>query len=170
MRQCIAIFALLLTAFLGGCASVPASSDTVVFIVVRHAEKASDDPRDPALTPAGLQRAQRLAELLGRTPLAAAYATEYRRTQQTAQPAAAAHRLALASYAAGQPAAEFAGMLRRTHPRGTVLVVGHSNTVPDIVAALCGCSVEPIADDDFGNLYRVGFDRGGRATLQQDRY
>lgn len=170
MRLCIATFALLLAAVLGGCASVPAPGDTAVFIVVRHAEKASDDPRDPSLSPAGLQRAQRLAELLDGTSLTTAYATEYRRTQQTAQPAAAAHGLVLTPYDAGQPAEAFTGMLRRTHPRGAVLVVGHSNTVPGIVSALCGCSVEPIGDDDYGNLYRVGFDRDGRATLQHDRY
>lgn len=170
MRRCIAIFTLLLAAVLGGCASVPASGDAAMFIVVRHAEKASDDPRDPSLSPAGLQRAQRLAELLEGTPLTAAYATEYRRTQQTAQPAVAAHGLTPAPYAASQPAAEFTGMLRQAHPRGAVLVVGHSNTVPGIVSALCGCDVAPIADDDYGNLYRIGFDRDGRATLQHDRY
>ena len=169
MRRCIAIFTLLLAAVPGGCASVRASGDTV-FIVVRHAEKASDDPRDPSLSPAGLQRAQRLAELLEGTPLTAAYATEYRRTQQTAQPAVAAHGLTPAPYAASQPAAEFTGMLRQAHPRGAVLVVGHSNTVPGIVSALCGCDVDPIGDDDYGNLYRIGFDRDGRATLRHDRY
>ena len=170
MRQRIATIALLLAAALGGCASVNAPGDTALFIVVRHAEKASDDPRDPTLSPAGMQRAQRLAQLLEGTSLTAAYATEYRRTQQTAQPVAEARGLVPTAYAASQPAAGFASMLRRTHQGGAVLVVGHSNTVPDIVTALCGCSVDPIGDDDYGNLYRIRFDRDGRATLQHDRY
>lgn len=170
MRRCIALVAVLLTIVLGGCATAPASTQGPVFIVVRHAEKAGDDPRDPSLSTAGLQRAQRLAELLAESPLSAAYATEYRRTQQTAQPAATARGLSVMPYAADQAAAEFAAMVRRTHPRGAVLIVGHSNTVPGIVSALCGCSVDPIGDDDYGNLYRVGFGRDGHPALLRERY
>lgn len=166
----IASLALLLSIVLGGCATAPASTEGVAFVVVRHAEKASDGSKDPPLTSVGLQRAQRLAQLLADTPLSAVYATEYRRTQQTAQPSASARRLTVRPYEAEQSATEFAAMLRSAHPHGEVLVVGHSNTVPGIVAALCGCTVAPIGDDDYGNVYRVRFGPDGAAALDHERY
>ena len=140
------------------------------FVVVRHAEKATDDPRDPTLTAAGEARARALAARLDDAGLVAVYATAYLRTQLTARPAAVARGLTVETYDADMAAPEFADALRRTHPRGTVLVVGHSNTVPGIVSALCGCDVAPIADDDFGNLYRVRVNAAGRTRMSQERY
>lgn len=99
----------------------------------------------------------------------AAYATAFRRTQQTAAPAATAHGLAVSSYDARQDAGEFAAALRQRHARGTVLVVGHSNTVPAIAAALCGCAVAPINEDEYDRRLRVRIDDGGTATLVADR-
>jgi broad specificity phosphatase PhoE len=139
------------------------------FVVVRHAEKASDDPRDPQLSDAGRARAQRLATALAAQPLVAAYATAYRRSQQTAAPAAARHGLAVTAYDARQDVGAFAAALRQRHARGTVLVVGHSNTVPGIAAALCGCTVAPLGDDEFDRRLSVRFDRDGTATLVDAR-
>ena len=125
---------------LAACAGVPRpdADPATTFIVVRHAEKI-DASRDPGLSATGQARAQALAGLLAGEPLAAAYATEFQRTQQTALPSAEAHHLAVTRYPAGSPAIAFADQLRATHPRASVLVVGHSNTVPAIVAALCRC-------------------------------
>ena len=44
---------------------------------------------------------------------------------------------------------------RQQHP-GAILIVGHGDTVPPLVGALCQCQVAPIADVDFGNLYEIG--------------
>ncbi len=137
----------------------------VEFVVVRHAEKRSDDPRDPALSDAGLSRAQRLAASLAQQPLVAAYATAYRRTQQTATPAAAAHGLAVTTYDAKQDVAAFAAALKQRHPGGTVLVVGHSNTVAGIAAALCTCVVTPLRDDEFDRRLHVRIAGDGEASL-----
>lgn len=155
------------------CGTVaPATADgaTATFILVRHAEKATDDARDPSLSDAGLARAAKLATLLADAPLTAAYATEYRRTQQTARPAADGHGIVVTTYDARTPEAAFASRLRTAHGRGTVLVVGHSNTVPGIVAALLGAPVEPMQDDQFGRLYRVSIGVDGKATLAQESY
>jgi len=141
----------------------------VEFVIVRHAEKGNDDPRDPQLTAAGLARAQRLAASLASAPLAAVYATSYRRTRQTATPSAAGHALAVTTYDAKQDAGEFAAALRQRHASGTVLVVGHSNTVPAIAAALCACAVAPIGDDEYDRRLRVRFDGRGSATLSDAR-
>ncbi len=142
----------------------------VTFVVVRHAEKAGDDPRDPNLSEAGRARAAALAGLLQQRDLVSAYATGFRRTQQTAQPAADAHGITVATYDAALPAAEIAERLRRENAAGTVLVVGHSNTVPQIASALCACEVAPIDEDDYGNLYEIRIDGDGATALSQRRY
>ena len=146
-------------------------SATLTFIVVRHAEKATDDPRDPSLSDAGLARASALATLLQPRDVVAAYATAFRRTQATAAAdrQRAPHR-ASRTYDAAEPAAAFASRLRHDHATGTVLVVGHSNTVPGIVSALCACEVAPIDDGDYGNLYEVRISGDAAPALSQRRY
>lgn len=161
---------------LAACAGVPApvpaddSTGGATFIVVRHAEKADDAARDPDLSAAGQERALDLARQLAREDLVAVHATAFRRTQQTVQPTADAHGIPPATYDAGQPAEAFAARLRAEHPRGTVLVAGHSNTVPGIVAALCGCPVEEMPETEYDRLSTVRFDAGGRPRLEVTRY
>ena len=163
---------LLLTACLlfAACAGAPERDTSLAFIVVRHVEKASDDARDPALSAIGERHAAALAGRLRDEPLTAVYATPFRRTQQTARPVAEAHGLGVASYAAELPAGELALRLRRDHRGGAVLVVGHSNTVPGIVGALCDCAVAPLDEDDYGDLYRIRQGAAGRAELVQERF
>jgi len=81
-----------------------------------------------------------------------------------------ARRLAITPYPAGQPATEFAARLRAAHPRGSVLIAGHSNTVPDIVAALCACAVAPMADHEYDRMSIVRLDADGSARLDVTRY
>jgi broad specificity phosphatase PhoE len=147
-----------------------ATPTTTTFIIVRHAEKATDDKKDPSLSEAGLMRADRLAARLVDEPLVAAYATDYRRTRQTAAPAAEAHEIVVSVYDAQLPATTLVSQLRKAHTHGTVLVVGHSNTVPEIVAALSGTIVPQMADDEFDRLYRIDLKADGETTLFQDRY
>ena len=121
---------------LSACASLPMSSTpaTVDFIVVRHAEKetGADVGQDPALTAAGRVRAAAIAQALADAPVAAVYSTDYARTRETALPTARAHGLEVVTYDAREPAETLAARLRASHATGTVLVVGHSNTVPAI--------------------------------------
>jgi broad specificity phosphatase PhoE len=159
----------LLLCVLSACASRPAAVP-LEFVLVRHAEKADDDPRDPSLSDAGRARAQRLAESFAGREVFAVYATGYKRTRDTAGPTASAHATAVSVYDAKLPAAEFAAQLRRRHPVGKVLVVGHSNTVPDIAAALCGCEVAPMTDTEFDRRIVVDFDGQGRPHLSETRY
>jgi phosphohistidine phosphatase SixA len=152
------------------CAAPQARDGSVAFIVVRHAEKAKDDPRDPSLSETGQKRALALARTLQDQPIVAAYATQYRRTRQTAQPAADAHGVTVIAYDADVPASALAAQLRRDHASGAVLVVGHSNTVPDIVSALCGCAVPPLAESDYGDLYRVSNAGGATPQLTHEHF
>lgn len=165
-------FALVL--LLSACASSPGPDHEpapgVTFVVVRHAEKASDGGKDPGLTAAGTARAQALATRLSSAPVRAAYATGYRRTQLTATPSAQAHGLGVTTYDADQPADQLAARLRRDHADGHVLIVGHSNTAPQIAAALCGCTVAPMDDAEFDRLMTVRIGSDGEAVFSTERY
>ncbi|HRO26403.1 MAG TPA: phosphoglycerate mutase family protein [Luteimonas sp.] len=142
----------------------------MTFVVVRHGEKTSDTEHDPELSAAGLERAQALARQLADDDLVAVYTSDYRRTRQTAQPSAAAHRLEAVVYDAKLPADEFARQLKAAHRHGTVLVAGHSNTVPGIVTALCACEVEAMPDSEYDRLSTIHVDADGRARLVVGRY
>lgn len=156
---------------LSACANTaPRADDALRFIVVRHAEKTDDGSRDPALNAKGQARAQALREALASEPLRAAYATNFQRTRQTAQPTAQAHQVVTTTYDAKQPPVEFAAQLRQRHANGAVLVVGHSNTAPDIVAALCGCKAPPLDETEYDRLSIVEIAPGKPPQLIQRRY
>ena len=165
------IFAsLLLATSLAACATPTIhDADPLEVVVVRHAEKLADGD-DPGLSDPGRARAQRLAYLLRASPLVAVYSTDTQRTRQTGKPSADAHGLALTIYNPRMPPAEFVAWMEQTHPHGTILVVGHSNTAPAIAAALCRCGVEPMGETEYGRVMRVRFAADGSATLGIERY
>lgn len=165
--------ALLLVAASSGCAvkvATPHSQPGTTFILVRHAEKVADGSRDPALTPGGRARSLALARDLRDEPLRAVLATPYRRTQQTGAPTAALHGLEVTTYDANEPASALGKRLSSQHRHGTVLIVGHSNTVAGIASALCGCEVSPLRDDEYDRRIRIRVAADGRAWLREDRY
>lgn len=127
-------------------------ADTTV-IVVRHAEKASNE-RDPALSDKGQVRANALAHVLGHTPVDAIYTTQYLRTRQTAEPLAAARNLkAVALEATDTHITELAARVRESHRGDTVVIVGHSNTVPPILEALGASEPPAMTDEQYDLLY-----------------
>lgn len=140
--------------------ALPALAADTLVIVVRHAEKAVEPGPDPALSDAGRARAERLAAILADARITAAYSTQFKRTRDTAAPAAKARGLEVRVHEAhpGQAEADAAALaaeIRARHAGGTVLVVAHSNTVPAIVKALAGIDVPAIADDEYDRLYVV---------------
>ncbi len=151
-------------------AAAPAWAAETVIVVVRHAEKASDDPRDPSLSEAGRKRAQALAESLARAGLDAVYTTQFRRTRQTAEPAAQAAgvepqvRPVSADNAPGYGAGLLAEI--RALPAGsTVLVVGHSNTVPGLVEAFSGQRVPEMPETEYDRYTVVVLGEDGARVL-----
>ena len=135
---------------LAGCATA-SSAPAPAYYVMRHLEKA--DGPDPALSAAGAVNAQRLAAWFeGRGKPQAIYVSPTRRARETAAPLAARLGLTLTEYNPADTAALVARV--RAEP-GSVLVVGHSNTVPDIVAALGGTRPAPLADSDYGSIWIV---------------
>jgi phosphohistidine phosphatase SixA len=94
------------------------------------------------------------------------YSTEYRRTRQTAEPLASALGIQITAV----PASDVGGLVERLkHSTGVSLVVGHSNTIPDIVKALDATGPVRIADDEYDGLY-VLIPRDGAAQLLQLKY
>ena len=148
---------------------VSAASTTTVF-VMRHAEKLASNPddKDPPLAPAGEARALELAKHFGGAPkgqsLDAIIVTELRRTQDTVRPLA--NRLGIPVIVV--PANDPAGAAKRAlhdFRGGRVLIVGHSDTVPEIVEALSGVEVGPMSDTEYGILYIVAVPRFSRSEV-----
>jgi broad specificity phosphatase PhoE len=122
-------------------------------LLIRHAEPGETPPGNPTLNPAGQARAQTLRHVAGSSGVAAIFATELTRTQETVQPLATQLGLSVTQV----PAADVVGLVSqiRTNHRGqVVLVAGHSNTVPQIIQELGGGTVT-IADTEFDNLFVV---------------
>jgi broad specificity phosphatase PhoE len=117
-------------------------------LLVRHADRQGNAD---ALNAAGTERAEELAHVLEKAGIGAIYSSEAVRTQQTAAPTATL----LGLTPTAMPAADVAGLvslIRSDHSGQTVLVVGHSNTVPQIIVALGGPTVT-IGENEYDNLY-----------------
>jgi broad specificity phosphatase PhoE len=109
---------------------------------------------DPPLSAAGQARAQELFEIVKDSGLDAIYATEFQRTQLTGQPTATGLGLTTQVINASDTQILVNNILAN-HRGEEVLVVGHSNTVPDIVQALGGFAIGPISENDFDNMFIV---------------
>lgn len=139
------------------------------FILVRHAEKESTGT-DPNLTLDGQARAEELKRILKNIPLGAVFSTNYNRTKQTAMPTATDKGLSLQTYDPAQPDPLVDGILTN-HAGGAVLIVGHSNTIPDLLNFLTGSNAYPdIPDSQFDNLYIVSVYEKGKATVLHLKY
>lgn len=147
---------------------------TVVYFV-RHAEKQTDAGRDPALTDAGTTRAQCLAEQLKAKDFTHVFTTHLRRTIATGAPLATVAGLTPEVITAGEEAQVLERL--KALPKGaTVLVVGHSNTVPKMILALGGKveNLDPrgfLPETDYDRLFEVslGVD-DAPAQAQETRY
>jgi broad specificity phosphatase PhoE len=153
--------------------SVPqASAQQTTVILVRHAEKA-EGAGDVALTDAGRARAARLAELLKHAGISAVLSTPFLRTKDTALPTAQALGIEVTLTAPPAGAAfgqEIAQRIMREYKGRSVLVVGHSNTTPEVIQSLGAPAVPAIADGEYDNLYVVQIEAGGRAHLIRAKY
>jgi len=129
------------------------ASNTTTVLVVRHAEKMPVPPDDPPLSAAGLARAEALARWLSDSGVQTIYVSEKLRTRQTAEPVAKR----LGAEIIERPGDDVDGLvaaLRSRHRGETVLVVGHSNTLPAIVRRLGG-EAAPIGQSDYSRLFVV---------------
>jgi broad specificity phosphatase PhoE len=138
----------------------PVVAEAQMVIVVRHAERADGGvappsmagSADPELSEIGKARAQKLAAMLGDAGIVAIYTTQYRRTKDTAAPLAAKIGVTAEVVSSGGIPALIAKI--KSHATGVVLVVGHSNTVPEVVKALGG-SVVTVGDNEYDSMFFV---------------
>jgi len=135
---------------------------------MRHAEKAALPAEDPPLSAAGEARAQALANILGQAPaelrIQGIFVSELRRTQETVRPLA--NRLGVPVIVV--PAADISLVVERARDEyrgGRVLIVGHSNTVPEIVEELSGRKVPAMGEGEYGIAYVVALPRFSRASV-----
>jgi broad specificity phosphatase PhoE len=143
-------------------------------IIVRHAEKAATPANDPVLTPAGAQRAADLATALSDAHVSTIITTQLERTKATARPLAdaakitpiivptssdmAAHVNAVVAAVASRPAGDI------------VLVVGHSNTIPAIIAALGGPKMPELCDAQYGGLFVLQLRPNGPPSFVRGKF
>lgn len=139
-------------ALAAACATAPAEApQQPVFFVMRHLNTPEGE-RDPDLTAEGQRNAALLVDWFDTERPAAIYVSDFRRTRQTAAPLAARLGLTPIVY----DPADTPGLIARVRAGPLpALIVGHSNTVPDIIAQLGGERPAPLVHADFGDVWRV---------------
>jgi broad specificity phosphatase PhoE len=141
-----------------------------IIFLVRHAERLSDGTNDPPLTTAGQARAQALAAVLRGAGITAILTSDFQRTQRTAQPLAQALGLSPVPFG-GDPDIHVAALAAavRAHRDGAILIVGHSDTVPALIAALGGPELGNLCESSFDRLFTLTLAKG-KARLVRARY
>jgi len=165
---------ILLLSFLGAAGPVVAQqrAATTTVILVRHAEKAAEPAADPPLTVEGEARAKALVEVARDAGVTAVVTTQFERTKATARPLAAALAITpeVIDARARDHAQEVARAVLAKHAGEVVLIVGHSNTVPAIVAALGAKQPPAICDIEYDGLYVVSVPPNGPARVIRAHY
>jgi broad specificity phosphatase PhoE len=144
------------------------SIEGTTLILTRHAEKV-DSSADTDLSEQGRNRAKRLAALLHRADIRALYASEFKRTQQTLQPLSEMIGIPVQTVQSH----DLQGLIRAVYQdyRGeTVVVSGHSDTVPQLILELGGEAVGPIGEMEYDNLFVVTVLGHGKAKVVRISY
>ncbi len=136
---------LCLIGLLATCKSDASKQQLTTFILIRHAEKDNDGTKDPDLTEAGFARAAAIATMLRQTSIAAIYSTNFKRTKNTVTLLAKEKQLQVKEYEAFQERAII--KMLTDHAGGTVVVCGHSNSIPWTANLLTGTEDFPEFDE-----------------------
>jgi phosphohistidine phosphatase SixA len=150
------------------------TSCSQTFYIVRHAEKEVANPgetmmsNDPPLNDAGKQRAEVLKEILKGKKIGYIFSTNTIRTRSTAEPLRARLNLTTETY---QPIPDQSFINRVLSLKKNVLLVGHSNTVDDVVNKLCGAAKVPsdLPDTAYDNLFVIR-KKGKRLVFENKKY
>lgn len=172
-RRRIQVF-VIYTAIAIGLAWFFESQATTTIIFVRHAEQTNPDAVDPPLSEAGKKRAAELTRQLVDADVVAGidaiYSTPYRRSTETAALLSERLDLPINTYDAEDTETVLEEILKN-HKGKIILVVGHSNTVPELIANL-GASkkVPPIARGEFDNIYIISIPWFGKTKTIRLRF
>ena len=141
------------------------SQELTTIILVRHSEKVKDGSKNPPLNKAGAERSTNLAALFTKQDISALYATPFKRTQETLQPIADQKELEIQSY---EPFAneDWLKELIKKHKGGTIIISGHSNTIPNLSNVLLGDKKFTQFDEsDYSNLIVIVANEVGKGKL-----
>ena len=162
----------LLACSLAGCATTPRSDNAYTLYLVRHAEKQSDGSHDPSLTEAGKQRAQQLANWFQDKDIGDIWSSDFKRTRNTvgpmlSKPGLSRPGLKLKIYDPDELVSLSENLLKLQH---NAIVVGHSNTTPELARLLCHCVIDDMNDSEYDRLIVISVFGGETEvkTLQQD--
>lgn len=163
-----------------GAQSLKHASQPSAVLIIRHAEKAAEPVTDPGLTQAGTKRSQDLVTALGDAGVTGIITTQMRRTQETASPLAI--KVGITPDVIKIPADNLGHVSRdlsshlvalqaalRHYAGGVVLVVGHDNSVPGLIAVLGGPQLPNICETVYDNLFVVLLG-DGKPHFLQSRY
>jgi phosphohistidine phosphatase SixA len=161
----------LLTVFtLNTKAQKPIFKAGTTIYLVRHAEK--DTGNNPPLTQAGFKRAGDLMRYLQSKGVSKIYSTKYKRTNQTADSLKIAQNLTAINYEADTLGNDLVEKIKANGDEGkTILVVGHSNTVPKLIRRLGvkTYTVQNLGDYEFDNIFKVVYKRS-KIKFNHGRY
>jgi len=132
------------------CQLAAAQQNVRTVFLVRHAEKASA-AADAPLSAEGEKRAQCLATTLKDAGIKQIYVTDVLRTQQTAAPLASALKVKPTILPAKDPNGLIKNLVYTGG--GNILVVGHSDTIPFVIARLQGGTVTPIGENEYDRMF-----------------
>lgn len=140
------------------------STQSTTFILVRHAEKGTDDPRNPSLNEDGKLRAEKLLSMLSSAEIKAIYSSPYKRTKETVAPLASQLGIEIQEYNPSKNS--FADDALKNYQGKTVLVSGHSNTVPGLANYLLGEKrFEQLDESEYGKIFIVTVTEIGKASV-----
>lgn len=152
------------------------AADRAVIFLVRHAERADDAStsdqkkmmgNDPPLSKAGEERAKTLASMLRAAGIKRVYTTEFRRTRDTGAALASEQHIEMVTTQAKDTRALLQRLNREQSP---VLVVGHSDTIPEILHGLGIRADVKIGDREYDNLFVIVRNPGEEPTLIRLKY
>lgn len=173
MKRFLLLFGIVLGCLLWGNnveAQGVKKKNITTIIMVRHAEKVQNNSVDPNLSREGVKRANLLAFMLENDPIKAIYSTDYVRTKKTAQPTSAQKKITVEMYDSKQLEL-FLDQVIQKHAGETVLVVGHSNTVPKMLNLLTNSKkYKQIADEAYNDLFVIGTTHRGNANVTHLMY
>jgi broad specificity phosphatase PhoE len=151
------------------CVAVFAQQKITTVFLVRHAEKSATPADDPVLSSQGVARAELLARMFENTGLKAVYTSQYARTRLTAEPLEKRLKIPVQAIHADATNKLVESILSK-HAGEAVLVVGHSNTLPEIVQAFGASKIQEIDDHDYDNLYVITVFGNGTAELLRMKF
>ena len=142
------------------------SDEITTYYFIQHAEKDRSNPeeKDPALTEAGIKRAEKWAEIFKEVPFDLIYSSDFKRTKETAQKIAESQNLEIQLY---DPTKLNDEVFQQKTKGKTVLVIGHSNTNPRFINSILGQEkYGDIDDKESGSLFIVNVSPRGSKTSQ----